>query len=252
MANRTQLDRTFQQEGQNTKTNVSEPERIASVIAGSALTILGLSRGKLPGIALALLGGEAIRRGVTGHCYVYDAVGVNTAVTGLSDQVSVPHDAGIRVDKSITVNRSPEELFRFWRNFENLSRFMNHLKEVRVLDNTHSHWVAKGPLDTNIEWDAEIINEKPNELIGWRSAQNATVPNAGSVQFKPAPGNRGTEVIVSLKYDPPAGKIGAAFAKIFGEEPSQQISEDLRRFKQVMEAGEVPTTQDQPVGRRQL
>ncbi len=250
MANRLGIGKGFQHEGQNTKTNVGEPERVVSVVAGSALALFGLSRGKLPGLALTLLGSEAIRRGVTGHCYIYDAVGANTATTGLSDQVSVPHDAGIRVDKSITINRSAEDLYRFWRNFENLPHFMDHLKEVKVQDNTHSHWVAKGPLDSSIEWNAEIINEKPGELIGWRSMDGASVPNAGSVQFKPAPGNRGTEVTVSLKYDPPAGKIGAAVAKLFGEEPDQQISQDLRRFKQVMEAGEVPTTQGQSVGRK--
>lgn len=248
--NQSKTNTLFPQDGSDTKTNVGEPERIVSVIAGSALAIFGLTRGKLPGMALALLGGEAIRRGVTGHCYIYDAAGVNTATTGLSDQVSVPHDTGIRVDKSITINRSPEELFQFWRNFENLPRFMDHLKSVKVQDNTHSHWVAKGPLDSSIEWDAEIINEKPNELIGWRSLEGASVPNAGSVQFKPAPGNRGTVVTVSLKYDPPAGAVGAAVARLFGEEPDVQIGDDLRHFKEVMEAGEIPTTEGQSTGKR--
>lgn len=240
----------LQQEGSDTKTNVGEQERIVSVIAGSALAILGLTRGKLPGMALTMLGGEAIRRGVTGHCYIYDAAGVNTATTGLSDQVSVPHHTGIRVDKSVTVNRPSQELFQFWRNFENLPRFMNHLKSVKVQDTKHSHWVAKGPLDSSIEWDAEIINEKPNEVIGWRSLEGASVPNAGSVQFKPAPGNRGTVVTVSLKYDPPAGAIGAAVARLFGEEPDVQVGDDLRRFKEAMEAGEIPTTEGQPTGKR--
>ncbi len=241
---------TQHQEGSNIKTNVGEPERVVSVISGSVAAILGLTRGNLAGVALALTGAEAIRRGVTGHCYVYQAMGINTATTGLSDQVSVPHNAGIRVDKSITVNRPVEELYNYWRNFENLPRFMEHLKSVSVIDNTHSHWVAKGPLNVSVAWDAEIINEKPNELIGWRSLDGSAVPNTGSVQFKPATGGRGTVVSVSLKYDPPAGAVGAAFAKLFGEEPNQQIADDLSHFRSIMETGEVASTEGQSSGRQ--
>ncbi|TMC89174.1 MAG: SRPBCC family protein, partial [Chloroflexi bacterium] len=139
--------------------------------------------------------------------------------------------------------------YRFWRNFENLPRFMEHLKSVTVIDNKHSHWVARAPAGTSVEWDAEIINERENELIAWRSVGDATIGNAGSVHFTPAPGGRGTEVKVVLEYDPPAGRAGVIMARLFGEEPDQQVREDLRHFKEIMEAGEIPTTEGQPSGR---
>ncbi|MDT7603997.1 MAG: hypothetical protein QOF61_1994 [Acidobacteriota bacterium] len=230
--------------------NVGETERWVSVIGGGALALYGLTRGNLPGVALALLGASAVYRGTTGHCYAYDAIGVNTAGTESDNQnVSVRGGRGVKVEKSLTINREPEELYSFWRNFDNLPRFMKHLEEVRVIDPQRSHWVAKAPAGTTVEWDAEVYNEKENELIAWRSLEGSEVDNAGSVHFTPAPGGRGTEVRVVLKYDPPAGIIGAAVAKLFGESPAQQIDEDLRRFKQLMEAGEVATTTGQPSGR---
>jgi uncharacterized membrane protein len=146
---------------------------------------------------------------------------------------------GVHVTRSITVNRSPEEIYTFWRNFENLPRFMDHLESVRVLGERRSHWKAKAPAGTSVEWDAEILDDVPSQLISWRSTENADVPNAGSVHFVPAPGGRGTEVHVELQYNPPGGAVGAAVAKLFGEEPGQQIGGDLRRFKQVIETGEV-------------
>ena len=139
----------------------------------------------------------------------------------------------------MTINRSPEEIYHFWRDFQNLPRFMDHLESVDVLDERRSHWRAKAPAGKTVEWDAEIIEDRPNELIAWRSLENADVPNTGSVRFVPAPGGRGTEVHVELKYDPPGGAVGVAIAKLFGEEPNQQVATDLRRFKQVMETGEV-------------
>lgn len=232
-------------------TNVGDIERWASAIGGGALALYGITRGTKGGIALALLGGSLIYRGTTGHCNVYDAMGVNTSEKSdvQNRNVSVRGGSGIKVEKSMTINRSPEELYRFWRDFQNLPRIMSHLESVRVTSATKSHWVAKGPAGTSVEWDAEIYNEKENELIAWRSLEGADVDNAGSVHFRTAPEGRGTEVKVVVKYDPPAGKLGAAIAKLFGEEPEQQIQEDLRRFKQVMETGEAATTEGQPSGR---
>jgi uncharacterized membrane protein len=140
-------------------------------------------------------------------------------------------------------------VYQFWRNLENLPRFMKHLKEVRALDAKRSHWVANAPLGTSVEWDAEIIMEQTDELIAWRSLPDAQVPNAGTVRFRALPAGRGTEVIVILEYMPPAGAIGAAVAKLFSEEPSQQIEGDLRRLRSVLEAGEIPTVNGQPSGR---
>ncbi len=148
---------------------------------------------------------------------------------------------GIKVQQQVTIAKTPEELYRFWRNFENLPRFMDHLESVAVVDERRSHWVAKGPAGTRIEWDAEIHNEIPNELIAWRSLPGAEVDHAGSVHFEPSTAG-GTEVRVVLRYDPPGGRAGAAVARLFGEEPSQQVAEDLRRFKQVMEAADLPVS----------
>jgi uncharacterized membrane protein len=229
--------------------NVNQTERWASALAGGALAIYGLTRRTWGGVVLALVGGTLIYRGSTGHCHMYEMLGVNTAETTDNPLVSVPAGYGIKVEKSVTINKSPEELYRFWRNFENLPRFMNHLESVRDTGEGRSHWVAKAPAGKTVEWDAEVYNEKENELIAWRSLEGADVDNAGSVRFEPATGGRGTVVRVTLKYDPPGGRLGSIIAKLFGEEPSQQIEEDLRRFKQVMEAGEAPTTEGQPSGR---
>jgi len=232
--------------------NIGQTERWVSAIGGGALALFGLTRGSLGGIALAILGGALVQRGVRGHCELYSAMGYSSAgetAPRNSENVSVQGGRGIKVEKSVTINRPAEELYSFWRNFENLPRFMDHLESVRVEGMGRSHWVAKAPAGTTVEWDAEIYNEKENELIAWRSLEGADVDNAGSVRFEAAPEGRGTTVRVSLKYDPPGGLIGSTFAKLFGEEPSQQIEEDLRRFKQVMEAGETPTTEGQPSGR---
>jgi uncharacterized membrane protein len=230
--------------------NVGQTERWASALAGGALAIYGLTRRTWGGVVLALVGGTLIQRGSTGHCYMYDALGVNTTGTKADNPlVSVSANRGIKVEKSVTINKSPEELYNFWRNFENLPRFMNHLESVKQTGEGRSHWVAKAPAGRTVEWDAEIYNEKENQLIAWRSLEGADVDNAGSVRFEPATDGRGTVVKVTLKYDPPGGVLGSFVAKLFGEEPSQQIEEDLHRFKQVMETGATPTTEGQSSGR---
>lgn len=146
---------------------------------------------------------------------------------------------GLAYVNTITINRSPEEVYQFWRNFENLPQFMSYLESVRVIDERRSHWVTKGPAGTSVEWDAEITEDRPNQLISWRSLEGADVDSYGSVRFDPAPGKRGTEVRVEIEYNPPAGALGAGIAKIFGAAPEQQIKGDLSRLKQVLEVGEV-------------
>jgi len=143
------------------------------------------------------------------------------------------------VQKSLVINHSPEELYRFWHNFENLPRFMYHLESVQPTGDRRSHWVVKGPAGTMVEWDAEITEDRPNELIAWRSLEGSDVNNQGVVRFERAPGNRGTIVRVEIEYNPPGGIIGATIAKLFGKEPGQQVQDDLRRFKQLIETGEV-------------
>jgi len=154
-----------------------------------------------------------------------------------------------RVERSVTINHPRADLYRFWRNFENLPRIMRHLESVTVLSPERSHWKAKAPAGRSVEWDAVIINEVENELIAWKSVDEAEVPNAGSVHFSDATGGRGTVVRVVLEYAPPAGKLGATIAKLLGEEPDVQVREDLRRFKQMLETGEVATTEGQSSGR---
>jgi uncharacterized membrane protein len=158
-------------------------------------------------------------------------------------------DGAIRVAQSVWINRSPEELYRFWRDFQNLPRFMKHFESVRETSDRRSHWVAKAPAGTRVEWDAEITEDRPNELIAWRSLEGSDVDSVGSVRFERAPGGRGTIVKVTMRYSPPAGRIGATVAKLLGEGPEWQIKDGLRRFKQLMEAGEIITTEGQPAGR---
>ncbi|MEA2204910.1 MAG: hypothetical protein QOE77_1686 [Blastocatellia bacterium] len=158
----------------------------------------------------------------------------------------------VHIETSITIDKSPGELYTFWRDFKNLPLFMKNLEAVTLLNDRKSRWTAKGPANTKIEWDAEIYNEIANELIAWRSLEDADVVNAGSVRFERAPAERGTYVRVTMNYNPPAGKIGATIAQLFGAEPSQLIKEDLRRLKQMMEAREIATIAGQTSGRAQI
>ena len=147
---------------------------------------------------------------------------------------------GVRVEEATTINRSIEEVYGFWRNFENFPRFMRHLESVEQLSGPISRWRAKGPAGMSVEWEAELLEEREHEWIAWRSLEGADVQNSGSVRFRRAPGERGTEVRVQLQYSPPAGVLGKGIAWLFGEEPSQQIHEDLHRAKQLLETGEIP------------
>lgn len=219
--------------------NISEPERWISVVGGAALAAYGLSRRSIQGAVFAAAGGALLWRGARGSCPVYGLFGISTAAERQDRQVSVPYERGIRVDESVTVNATPEELYALWRKFENLPRFMSHLESVEVHDARHSRWCVKGPLGVDGQWEAAIINEIPNALIGWRSVDSSRVRNAGSVHFKPAFGGRSTEMKVELLYDPPAGQLGAWVARVFGEDPARQVREDLRAFKQRMETGEI-------------
>src|SRR3954453_4183043 len=140
--------------------------------------------------------------------------------------------------RAVTINRSPDEVYFFWRQLDNLPRFMKHLQRVDVLDQTRSHWVAKGPVG-DVEWDAEITQDEIGRRIAWTSVGSSALWNRGEVRFENAPANRGTEVHVELQYSPPAGPIGSAVARIIGEEPGVQIAGDLRRFKSILETGDV-------------
>jgi len=235
----------------NSTVNLADVERWASALGGAALTAYGIKQLKdrsPSGAAMAAAGSALIVRGATGHCPVYAATGVNTAGDRDDTRAALGGARGINVEEAVTINASPEILYAFWRRFDLLPQFMAHLVSVSQLDARRSRWIAKAPAGRTVEWEAEIINDVENELIAWQSVEDAEVANAGSVRFTPAPGGRGTEVRVTLSYTPPAGKLGALVAGLFGEEPGRQVADDLRRFKQLLEAGEVPTNERQPAG----
>jgi uncharacterized membrane protein len=224
---------------------VGKIERWGSMIGGGALMVYGLSRKSLGGFALVLLGGDLVYHGLVrddGH--LREALDLENPED--KPAMSIPHGHGFKIERSITIDRPAEELYRFWRNFENLPQFMDHLESVQVIDDLHSHWVAKAPAALKAEWDAEIINDLPNELIGWRSREGSDVPNAGSVHFEPAARGR-TKVTVIMKYDPPAGPVGEAVAKLFGESPSQTVRAELLRFKEIMQVEQAPVKSDSEV-----
>ena len=229
------------------RVNVGTTERWISAIAGGALVAYGLRSRSLGGLLVTAAGGAIIARGIRGHCPLYGSLNLDTA----HKEAAPPEEyfrRGIHVETSVTIAKTPTELYQFWRDLRNLPRIMDHIESVSVIDANRSHWAAKAPAGTTVEWDAQIINDEPNRLIAWQSLENASVANSGSVRFLAAPGDRGTEVHVTLDYIPPVGRLGALVAKLFGREPSQQIKEDLRRFKQVMETGEVPTIDGQSAG----
>jgi uncharacterized membrane protein len=218
-----------------------DAERLGSLIVGGALVLTGLSQRSLLRTLLTVSGGSLVYHGVMGDKNLENKL---MAATGIITN-------SLRVEKTVTIqNKSPEDLYTFWHNFENLPTFMKNLQSVRIVSETRSHWVAKTPLGNTIEWDAEILIDRPNELITWASASGADVANSGSVRFTPAYPGRGTEVKLVLEYSPPGGAITDAIAKVFNESPEQQIVEDLRHFKMLMETGEIATTEGQSSGRR--
>lgn len=156
------------------------------------------------------------------------------------------------IEKYVTVNRSAEECYRYWRDFDNFGNFMTHVESVRALSDTRSRWKAKAPMGRSVEWEAELTADQPNEFLAWHSLEGADIEHAGSVRFERAPGGRGTVVRVQMQYSPPGGRAGALAARLFGEEPGQQVDDDLRHFKQLIETGVIPTTVGQTSGPRSM
>jgi len=216
------------------KPNISVTGRLVSTVAGAALAAAGYQRSNR---ALGLMGLGLIGRGASGWCPVTAAVERDTPQRD-STKRYLGGSRGVIVEDAITIYRPVSEVYSYWRGLENLPHFMEHLETVHVLDAYHSHWVARGPLGVLVEWDAEIINDIPPTLLSWKSTGDSDVVSAGSVRFK-ASGHQATEVRVKLQYDPPAGKLGATVAWLLGEDPQHQIAGDLRKFKQILETGEV-------------
>ncbi len=214
--------------------NVGSNERLASVFVGGWLTVSGLLKGSLSGLCRAAMGGSLLYRGVKGHCSLYQVLGVSTAEP--ASQASLTSGEGFRIEKQVRVNTSPEELYRFWRRLENLPRVLGHIKSVVQTDALRSTWVARGPFNSDFTWEAEIVEEKPGELIAWRSLPGSTVATAGSVHFQRTPNTGATDVTVVLRYSPPGGVVGKAIASLFDESPENQVERELDFFRQFIEA----------------
>jgi len=214
--------------------NVGEAERVLSVVAGAGMVAWGVRHGGVAGMVAGVAGAALAVRGVTGYCPVYASIGAN------GDERHFAQEHGWSTAAStvqrVTINKPRSEIYRFWRNFQNLPRFMENIERIDVHSNDRSHWVVKAPAGSRVEWDAIVTEDRPDERIAWESGENADVRNAGWVEFHEAPG--GTEVRALIAYEPPGGELGRMLAKLWEREPSQQAHMDLHRLKQVLETGE--------------
>lgn len=241
-----------------TNTNIGDSERAVSAAIGGLFLASGVKKRGLAGLALALIGAELVRRGATGHSMLYDAIGFSS-----NDGGSVKSGGGsgygahrpdvrgaaatvnarkaIKIERSITISRPAEDIYEFWRDFQNLPQVLEHLASVSDLGDGRSHWVAIGPANTRVEWDSEIVNDIPGELIAWKTIGNPDVAHAGSMHFTPAADGRGTVVRLVMDYEPRGGRVTAIAAKLMGESPDEQVRSDLKRLKMLFETGEVVT-----------
>jgi uncharacterized membrane protein len=231
--------------------NVGETERWLSVLGGAALAVYGVDRRGLGGAVLAIAGAELVRRGVSGHCLLYDAIGLTTAEqdglipipkrdqpTSRGAVLQARH--AIKIERSVTVNRTPAECYAMWRDPANLPRFMQHVEHVEQLDERRAHWKMQLPGGKRVEMIAIVINDIPNSLIAWKSSEDSDIANAGSVHFRDAAGGVGTDVRLIMEAEPPGhGAIPRTLALLLGKAPDAIVREDLERFKQLMETGEV-------------
>lgn len=210
--------------------NVGGTERMLSAVGGAAMVIHGLSRRTPLGLIESALGAMLLARGTTGRCALYRALGIGTAEPDA--------DNHMHVQQSVTVNAPAEALYREWRRLDNLPRLMKHVRAIEVIDDRRSRWTVEGPGGATATWESEITSDHPNERIGWRTLGNSDVDHAGTVRFNQHPGGRATEIVVTLNYTAPGGRIGRWAAEMLGTEPGQQIAEDLRRFKERIERGD--------------
>ena len=221
--------------------NVGYSERLITALLGGGLLLRGLrGRSGVMGGVTAVMGLALLNRAASGYCPAYHAMGISThdrSDTASLGRPKVLTDRAIKVKQSITVQRSSQDLYRYWRQVENLPKVMSHIRSVVAINEHQSHWIVDTlPHAPEIEWDAEIINEVDDERIGWRTLKGAVVEHAGSVVFEAIDGAT-TKVTVTLQYDPPGGPLGAALASLLGQDPAKKIGEDLARFKEVMEKG---------------
>lgn len=216
--------------------NITTTERAISVAVGSLLAVYGLQRRSLPGLLIGGAGGLLVTRGITGHSRTYERIGIENL-------------GPVEIEKSLTINRTPEEVYEFWRKLENLPQFMRHIESVTPLGNDRFHWVARpavpGALPV-VEWDSQITEQVPSDVLAWRSLPGSRIETHGRVLFKAAPGGRGTEVHVTMGYTAPAGH---SLAHLMAPLSARMLKEEIRRVKQVLEAGEIPVIEGQPSAR---
>lgn len=236
-------------EGAHARKNVGTAERIISLVGGATFLVAGTRKADWGGLLLGTLGASLLYRGATGHCKGYQTLGISTAEQAPNSVI--PAQQGIKVERSVTINKPAAELYDIWRDLSNLPQVFKSLKSVEIQDGNCSHWVACGPAGIDLEWDAEVLSDHENRLISWRSLPESQVDTAGSVRFVDR-GNRGTEVTVSVKYNPPGGKLAHRLASLAGADLKTKITEELRRFKSQMEAGEVASTEGQTSGRSRV
>jgi uncharacterized membrane protein len=230
--------------------NVNDKERTISAVLGALLLARGLRRGSLLRL---LVGGGLLYRGLKGHSYIYEQLDINTA--GGPTYGYARHKLGASaespdVTRAVTIGKPANELYRFWRDPGNLTRIMGHFAEVSEAGEDRQHWKVQSPTGQSLEWDARIVNDQPGNSLSWESLPGAELPNQGSVHFHPAPGGRGTEVKLHLRFDPPGGAIGEAAMKRLSAAPSVLVDKALYRFKSLVETGEIPTLEHNPSARQ--
>ncbi len=230
--------------------NVGDSERLISGLVGGAFLIMAAQQKKSWLVTpAAVLGLSMIGRGVTGKCRVYRELGIDSSQGG--HHLAIPGgllNGTVKVQKTVTIKGSPAQIYQFWRKFDNLPKFMQNLESVSETSPGHTHWLARGPGDVQLEWDAHIHEDTANERISWATAEHSPIQHNGSVSFREDPAGRGTQVKVTLRYDIPGGKLGQGLAKLLGSEPGQQLDADLRRLKMFLETGEVARTDGQSAG----
>jgi len=230
-----------------TNTNVGAAERLASMAMGGVLVTWAFRKRSPAMIAAGIVGADLIYRGASGHCRVYDALGVNTAATNTTgEQIS---SSAPEIQRSITINRSPEELFTLWSNPENLGRIMAHFAEVTPEGGDVTRWKVRGPMSQMFEWTSRQTVEEPGSKLSWQSLPGGTIATRGNVAFRPGPEGKGTEVTIWVQFEPPLGAVGEALAKTLQTFPRAIAGQALRRFKSLAETGEIPTLDHNPSAR---
>ncbi len=237
--------------------NVGQPERWISAVGGGTLVAYGLARRNWFGLTLAALGGSLLYRGISGHSVLYQALKRNTAspkkhaeeYPWAGNVTPLPDGKGIRVQRTLTINRNAEELYALWRDVEKAPLYMEHIKSVTSTGPRTSHWVAEEPGGKTIEWNSEVLQDEPGRLIAWHAHGQPATSNAGNVRFTPAPAGRGTQVTLEMDYFQFDNPLGRTMGKVLGRLPENEALETLRHFKALVEASEIPTIEGQPTGK---